>query len=81
MTSPRIELAVRDPQAIAATWAAVLDIPVGADGVSLDLSGRTVRFRPVADGGEGLVAVELPATDRSQAGRTLELSGVQFRLT
>jgi hypothetical protein len=77
-----IELAVRDPRAIAATWAAVLDVPLGADGVSLDLSGRAVRFIPVADdGGEGLVAVELPATDRAHAGRTLQLSGVQFRLT
>jgi Glyoxalase-like domain len=76
-----IELAVRDPAAIAATWSAVLGVPLGDDGVSLDLSGRAVRFIPTVEGGgEGLVAVELPATDRTQAGRTLELSGVQFRL-
>jgi hypothetical protein len=75
-----IELAVRDPAAIAETWAAVLDIPVGADGVSLDLSGRAMRFIAVADGGrEGLVAVELPATDRARAGYTVSLSGVEFR--
>lgn len=76
-----VELAVRDPAAIAATWAAVLDIPIEADGVSLDLSGRAVRFSLATPGGpEGLVAVELPATDRAQAGRTVQLSGVEFRL-
>lgn len=79
-----IELAVRDPATIAGTWAAVLDvsvgIPVGTDGISLDLSGRAMRFVPVAEGGrEGLVAVELPATDRARAGRTVSLSGVEFR--
>lgn len=77
-----IDIAVREPATIAARWAAVLDIAVQPDGTSLDLSGRTVRFVPAVDGGgEGLVAVDLPATDRSQAGRTVRLSGVQFRLT
>lgn len=85
-----IELAVRDPAATAATWSTVLDVPVGADGAdgaggaSLDLSGRVVRFvavRTRADGPpvEGLVTVELPATDRSRAGYEVTLSGVLFR--
>ncbi len=75
-----IELAVRDPQAMVETWAAVLDVP--SDGLTLDLSGRTVRFVAAEPGGaEGLVAVELPATDRAAAGRTVRLSGVEFRLT
>lgn len=76
-----VELAVPDPVAMAATWSAVLDAPVGSDGVSLDLSGRAVHFRPVGDDGRtGLVAVDLPATDRADAGRTLTLSGVEFHL-
>lgn len=77
-----IELAVREPHAISETWASVLDIPVRSDLVSLDISGRVLRFTPVGeDRREGLVAVELPATDRAQAGRTVRLSGVDFRLT
>lgn len=76
-----IELAVPDPVAMAQTWAAVLDVSVGADRTSLDLSGRAVRFVPVTDNkGPGLTAVDLPATDRSAAGRTVVLSGVEFRL-
>ncbi|MBI1377428.1 MAG: hypothetical protein GC157_08100 [Frankiales bacterium] len=74
-----VELAVRDPHAVAATWADVLEVEVAADGVSLDLPGAALRFVPT-DGAEGLVAVELPATDRAQAGRTVRLSGVDFRL-
>ena len=74
-----IELAVRDPKAIAARWATVLDIPVGADGVSLDLSGRGVRFVPAEGDREGLVTVELPAADRARAGHEVTLSGVLFR--
>jgi hypothetical protein len=75
-----IELAVNDPAAIAETWAAVLDVPVQADGVSLDLSGRAVNF-VVSDGDrQGLVAVDLPATNRDDAGRTVRISGVDFRL-
>jgi len=74
-----IELSVADPAVTAATWAAVLDLRVDPGGPSLDLSGRQVRFVP-ATAGEGLSAVELPATDRALAGRTVRLSGVDFRL-
>lgn len=76
-----IEVAVPDPAVVAKTWALVLDVPVGTDGTSLDLSGRWVRFVPATnDRGPGLTAVELPATDRAAAGRTVVLSGVEFRL-
>ena len=74
-----VTLAVADPAAVAATWADVLELPVAADGVSLDLPGAALRFVPV-DGPAGLVAVELPATDRAQAGRTVRISGVDFHL-
>lgn len=74
-----IELAVSDPPAMAAVWAAVLDIPVGADGTSLELSGCSARFVQ-AGANAGLVAVELPATDRADASRSFTLSGVEFRL-
>jgi hypothetical protein len=77
-----VDLAVRDPTAIAATWAAVLDLPLGVGGFSLDLTGRTIRFVPVGeDGREGLVAVDLPIIDRARAGETLRLSGVEFRFS
>ncbi|SDJ40984.1 Glyoxalase-like domain-containing protein [Frankineae bacterium MT45] len=76
-----IEVAVPDPAAMAARWAEVLSIPVGDDGTHVELAGRRLRFVPlVGDSGAGLVAVELPATDRSQAGRVARISGVDFRL-
>ena len=71
-----IELAVRDPEATVQTWATVLDTP--AEGTTMNLSGRTVRFVPAGDR-EGLVVVELPATDRSRVGYEVALSGVLFR--
>jgi hypothetical protein len=74
-----IELAVADPAATATTWAAVLELDLDAERLQLDLSGRSIRFVP-AVGGEGLAAVELPATDRGRAGSTVRLSGVEFRL-
>lgn len=76
-----IELAVTDPIGCCARWAAVLDVPVQPDGQSLALSGRSVRFVPEQDGRTGLVGVSLPATDRSRAGHSFELSGVRFRLS
>ena len=74
-----IDIAVAEPASMAVRWAEVLETSVGADGTSLELSGVSVRFVPAADA-VGLVAVELPASDRAQAGRTLRLSGVEFRL-
>ena len=74
-----IELAVADPAAVAATWATVLEVDLDTEGLRLDLSGRSIRFVP-AVAGEGLTAVELPAADRGRAGRTVRLSGVEFRL-
>ena len=74
-----IDIAVAEPASMAVRWAEVLEASVGADGTSLELSGVSVRFVTAADA-VGLVAVELPASDRAQAGRTLRLSGVEFRL-
>ena len=74
-----IEIAVADPAAMAARWAQVLDTPRTDGATELDLSDVTVRFVAGA-GAQGLVAVELPATDRGQAGRVVRLSGVEFRL-
>lgn len=74
-----IELAVSDPLAMAALWAAMLDVPVAPDGASLELSGCTARFVQT-EANAGLVAVELPATDRANAGRVFTISGVEFRL-
>jgi hypothetical protein len=74
-----VTLAVSQPEAVAANWADVLEVPVAPDGLSLDLPGADLRFVP-ADGAAGLVAVELPATDRGQAGRSVRISGVDFNL-
>jgi hypothetical protein len=77
-----VEVAVVDPAAVTATWAAVLGLDVLAGATSLDLSGRRLSFVPVgADGRQGLVTVELPATNRADAGRVSRISGVDFRLT
>ena len=76
-----VEVAVADPAAIAATWAAVLGLDAASGETVLDLSGRQVRFVPVGeDGRQGLISVEVPATDRAAAGRTARISGVDFRL-
>lgn len=76
-----VEIAVRRPQRTAATWAAVLALAPGADGTSLDLAGRTVRFVGAADGrAEGLAAVLLPASDPARAPREFDLAGVRFRV-
>lgn len=62
------ELQSDDPAALAARWAEVLDLPVGADSggnPALSLDNATIRFVPAADGrGEGLAAVDLKTVDR-----------------
>lgn len=75
-----IDVAVREPAQVAAAWAQLIGVPLEPGATVLELGGRLVRF-VAAEDGEGLVAVELPATDRATAGRELVLSGVLFRLT
>lgn len=52
-----VDIAVDDPATMAQRWQQLTG--VAADGTSLDLSGRIVRFVPTADGKRGLCAVDL----------------------
>jgi hypothetical protein len=62
-----VDVAVADPDAMAATWAAIIGIDppaARADGAELAFSSRTIRFVPVTSGRTGIVAVDVHATDR-----------------
>jgi hypothetical protein len=64
-----VEIAVPEPDQIAARWRGLLD------GDGFDDAG--LRW---VEGGRGLVAVDLRATDRSRAGDRLAICGVEIRL-
>ncbi|MHB1911434.1 MAG: VOC family protein [Acidimicrobiales bacterium] len=72
------------PSAMAARWGAVLGIDpvVDASGsCAIGLDDAVVRFhRPEDDRGEGLVGIDLTASDRSRAGDSALIGGVTFRL-
>lgn len=72
------EVAVDDPEAMAARWAAVLALV--PEGPELRLATETVRFVPAGDGPRGLRSVDLVASDPERAGESVELCGVTFRL-
>jgi hypothetical protein len=55
-----VDIGADDPVAMAARWAAVLDRPVDADGMTIHLDEGVLRFVPAdATRGEGIVAIEL----------------------
>jgi hypothetical protein len=62
-----VDIAIDDPAAMAATWAAIIGIeppaPAG-DGAQIAFSDRAIRFRPADGGRTGMVAVDMHATDR-----------------
>jgi hypothetical protein len=72
------------PSAMASKWAGVLGIdPVGdASGTpAIGLDDSVVRFHgPEDDRGDGLVGIDLTASDRSRAGDSALIGGVTFRL-
>jgi hypothetical protein len=76
-----VVIACAEPHALATRWARVLGLaaPEGVDGegASLALGERIVDFVPSVDGKSGLVGMRVRAVDRSAAGRTAELCGVQ----
>jgi Glyoxalase-like domain len=62
-----VDVAVQDPAAMAATWAALIGIEPPAstpDGAALAFSSRTIRFVPAAGGRTGIVVVDMHVTDR-----------------
>ena len=62
-----VTIGAHDPAAMRATWA----------GVRLD---HAVRFVPASDRGEGIDGLDLVAADRSRAGETVAVGGVEVRL-
>ena len=62
-----VDVAAEDPAAMAATWAALINIEPPeqtADGAAITLGSRTIRFVPAAGGRTGIVAADMHATDR-----------------
>ena len=61
-----LTVAVDDPAAAALTWARLLgddaDTQAVEHGTDLQVTGSTVRFRPIADGREGIVALDVTST-------------------
>lgn len=74
-----VEVAVPDPAGCAARWAALLGLDVEPGACRLSLAGRQLRFVPAEPGREGLVAVELQASDPARAAASATLCGVLFR--
>jgi hypothetical protein len=78
-----VDVAVEDPVAMAATWAALIGLAPPTrtpDGAALAFSSRTVRFVPAAGGRTGIVAVDVHATDREHGpGRKGELCNTLIR--
>jgi Glyoxalase-like domain len=76
-----ITVAVGDPDAVAARWGEVLDVPVsGADGPALQLDGGEVRFELAAgESAEGLVEIAVEMPSELPVGAALEFGGVRLR--
>lgn len=74
------EIQAEDPAAMAARWSTALNHDV-VNSTTVALDDGTIRFVPIADDrGEGLVAIDLVATDRARAGESLTLCGTRFNL-
>jgi catechol 2,3-dioxygenase-like lactoylglutathione lyase family enzyme len=74
-----VEIGCADPAAMAARWARLLGLAVTRRSDELALADRLVRFVP-ADAGSGVVAVDLHARERSDAGVERSIGQVRFRL-
>jgi Glyoxalase-like domain len=77
-----ITVAVRDPAAVAARWAEVLDVPAhDGDQPTLSLDGAEVSFLAVEDEREeGLVEIAVADSPRlSGTGDPIEVGGVRLR--
>jgi hypothetical protein len=75
-----VEIQAENPDAMAQRWSVALGKPV-SDARTIELSDASIRFVDATDGrGDGLVAADLVATDRSRVGETIELCGFRFDL-
>jgi hypothetical protein len=79
-----LELAARDPQAMAAIWAAVLDLPVDesdSDKPRISLAdGGALQFRVCGEGEpEGIVAMSLATQDSARIGTNFSIANCEMR--
>jgi hypothetical protein len=75
-----VEIQAENPDAMAQRWSMALGKPV-SDARTIELSDASIRFVDANHGrGDGLVAADLVATDRSRVGETIELCGFRFDL-
>ncbi len=73
-----VEIAVANPEEVAAKWSALVGVPVNNGAIRLD--DAEIRF--VASDGtvpDGVVGYDLVATDRTRAGETHDLRNVAIR--
>ena len=84
-----ITMATNDPSALLVTWAAAFALATlpGTDveaGVLVLGDGSRISFvgvdAPIANGRDGLVGIDLVATDPATAGRVTTIAGTRFRL-
>lgn len=73
------EIQTENPDALAARWGEVFELPVQADGAGhpcLDFRGSGLRFVPIRDGrGEGLGGLDIGTTDKERALANAEAQG------
>ena len=74
-----VVIGAHEPTAMAARWADVLHVPMLGD-TAVALADCAVSFVPAGPRGEGLDALELTATDRSTAGTSATIAGIELRL-
>lgn len=78
-----IAIAVEDPQAVAGSWARLLDLPIeGTEAPVLQLGDAEVRFLRAADErSEGLAEISVErAPESADAPELSEIGGVRLRL-
>ncbi len=68
-----------DPDALAGAWSRALNLAVTDRSIALE-DGSTLAFSESIDGREGLVGIELVATDERRRGKEFSIGGVTFRL-
>ncbi|MFK7917975.1 MAG: VOC family protein [Ilumatobacter sp.] len=78
-----VELASREPEALAARWAGLLDrghLPMASGHWSIELDqGRVDVVGSGIDGPDQLTAIEMRAVDRNRVGETVTVSGTEIR--
>lgn len=71
-------LAVEDPAAVAANWAALTGAHVD-ESLTVHLGPERLSIVPSGDGPRGLIGVDVVAADARDVGRVVDLCGVPFR--